>query len=222
MTDSRERMLGRIQAALAGAREAGVAERSYRHTSDEDSAAIQAEFIAKVRDYRAQVQVDLAETELAPVVAAICREHEIRHLLVPDDLPAHWLPEASTDIVIVRDTPPLANDTLDQCDGVLTGCALAIAQTGTLVLDGSVGQGRRALSLVPDLHICVVRSSQIVGLVPEAISQLARNPRRPITFISGPSATSDIELSRVEGVHGPRTLVVLVVADFRTNLVQQE
>ncbi len=206
-------MLGRIRAALTSAPETEPVQRSYRRASDEGAAAIQAEFIEKVRDYRAQVRTDLAETELAAATAAICREHGVRRLLVPDDLPARWLPEEPEDIEIVRDDPTLTNEALDQCDGVLTGCALAIAQTGTLVLDGGAGQGRRALSLVPDLHICVVRSSQIVGLVPEAVSQLARNPRRPITFISGPSATSDIELTRVEGVHGPRTLIVLIVTD---------
>ena len=103
---------------------------------------------------------------------------------------------------------------LDGLDGALTGCAVAIAETGTFVLDGGVGQGRRALSLVPDLHVCVVREDQVVGLVPEAVEKLEDAVRagRPLTFVSGPSATSDIELDRVEGVHGPRVLHVVVVA----------
>jgi L-lactate dehydrogenase complex protein LldG len=103
---------------------------------------------------------------------------------------------------------------LDRLDGALTGCAVAIAETGTFVLDGGAGQGRRALSLVPDLHVCVVREDQVVGLVPEAVESLGDAVRagRPLTFVSGPSATSDIELDRVEGVHGPRVLHVVVVA----------
>ena len=107
----------------------------------------------------------------------------------------------------------LANEALDTVDGVLTGCCAAIAETGTIVLDGGARQGRRALTLVPDLHLCVVEVDQIVGTVPEAVERLApaARERRPFTFISGPSATSDIELSRVEGVHGPRRLEVFIV-----------
>ena len=105
----------------------------------------------------------------------------------------------------------LSNRQLDESDGVLTGCALAIAQTGTIVLDSGTAQGRRAITLLPDYHLCIVHAAQIVGLVPEAIERLHGTVRRPITFISGPSATSDIEFSRVEGVHGPRTLDVLIV-----------
>ena len=122
--------------------------------------------------------------------------------------PDKWL-EATT-VVRVPDDSPLTWDELDAIDGVITGCAVAIAETGTIVLDADADQGRRALSLLPDLHVCVVSADRIVGSVPEALARL--DPTRPLTWISGPSATSDIELQRVEGVHGPRRLDVIIVS----------
>nr|MDT0523484.1 LUD domain-containing protein [Streptomyces sp. DSM 41633] len=126
-------------------------------------------------------------------------------VVIPADLPIEWVAGVTT----VADTPALSVEQLDRADAVLTGCALGIAATGTIVLDAGPGQGRRALTLVPDHHVCVVRTDQIVDTVPQAFAELT--PTRPLTFISGPSATSDIELQRVEGVHGPRTLDVLIV-----------
>ena len=110
---------------------------------------------------------------------------------------------------LFADEPPLTSQELDGLDGVITGCAVAIAETGTIVLDAGPAQGRRVLSLLPDLHVCVVTADQVVGTVPEALARLV--PARPQTWISGPSATSDIELQRVEGVHGPRMLDVVFV-----------
>ena len=124
---------------------------------------------------------------------------------VPPGLPPSWRPPDAVE------DHGLSPRELDALDGVLTGCTVAIAETGTLVLAGGPSEGRRALTLVPDLHVCVVRAEQVVETVPEAFDALRGLERRPLTFVSGPSATSDIELERVEGVHGPRTLVVLIV-----------
>ena len=130
---------------------------------------------------------------------------------VPDGLPAEWLTAVPADIAPARDDPPLSAAELDQAAGVVTGCAVAIAETGTIILDHSPGQGRRALTLVPDFHLVVVRADQVAADLPDALARL--DPARPHTLISGPSATSDIELIRVEGVHGPRTLHVLLAGE---------
>jgi L-lactate dehydrogenase complex protein LldG len=141
------------------------------------------------------------------VVAEVLGSWSARRIVIPAGLPDPWLADATVDRVL--DEPPLSRDALDATDGVVTTCALGIAESGTIVLDAGPGQGRRALSLLPDRHLCVIRVDQIVQDVPDAMSRL--DPRRPLTWISGPSATSDIELQRVEGVHGPRTLAVIVV-----------
>jgi L-lactate dehydrogenase complex protein LldG len=158
-------------------------------------------------DYKAAVHRTTAAglpATLAEVVAATLPPGG--RLVVPPGLPPAWGP-AADDVTI--DHNGLSAVDLDALDGVLTACAAAAAETGTIVLDGSPDQGRRAITLVPDRHICVVHAHQVVQTVPELIARL--DPTRPLTFISGPSATSDIELQRVEGVHGPRTLVVVLV-----------
>jgi len=134
----------------------------------------------------------------------------LRRVVVPAALPDTWRPEG---LELLEDEHLSASE-LDAVDGAITGCAIAIAETGTLVLDGQGSSGRRAITLVPDHHICIVRSDQVRGSVPEAIAELAgavSSSGVPVTLVSGPSATSDIELSRVEGVHGPRHLLVLIV-----------
>jgi L-lactate dehydrogenase complex protein LldG len=148
---------------------------------------------------------------VATRISTVCGAREARRLVVPPGIPAAWR-AAGVEFI---DDDGLAALELDGLDGTVTGCTAAIAETGTIVLTAGPLEGRRALTLVPDLHICVVREPQIVQVLPQALAKIAadRLERRPITFISGPSATSDIELSRVEGVHGPRALVVLVVKE---------
>jgi L-lactate dehydrogenase complex protein LldG len=164
-------------------------------------------FAERVADYRATV-TRVAESGMAEAVARILRDRGITSLVVPPGFPDE--PLAAYQGTRLLDTPhALTPAELDAADGVITTAAAGIALTGTIVLDAGPGQGRRALSLVPDYHLCLVRSSQIAEDVPGAVRGM--DPRRPTTLISGPSATSDIELDRVEGVHGPRTLDVLIV-----------
>jgi len=185
----------------------------YRKEDDAEREELVERFAERAAEYKATVH-RVTEDELPRAIEEALERRGVRRLVIPPYLPQNWIPEG---IETLRDAarPRLTNEELDQSDGVLTGCALGIAQTGTIVLDSGRAQGRRALTLLPDYHLCVVREEQIVGLVPEAFAGLeetVRNNRRAITFISGPSATSDIELNRVEGVHGPRTLEVLISA----------
>jgi L-lactate dehydrogenase complex protein LldG len=135
--------------------------------------------------------------------------------VVPPGLDPALLASADAEITVDGQPGILGPAALDEIDAVVTGAAVAIAETGTIVLDASPAQGRRAITLVPDYHLCIVGADQVVELVPEAVAQLAATASRPLTWISGPSATSDIELERVEGVHGPRTLVVILVSGTR-------
>jgi L-lactate dehydrogenase complex protein LldG len=166
-------------------------------------------FAERAADYRATV-VRVPEGEAAAAVARALARAGARSLVVPPGFPEDLLPPG--DWARLADVPPLSIGQLDAADAVVTTAAGAIAVTGTVVLDSGPGQGRRALTLLPDQHVCVVRSSQIAGDVPEALGRL--DPLRPLTLVSGPSATSDIELERVEGVHGPRTLDIVVIEDL--------
>jgi L-lactate utilization protein LutC len=157
-----------------------------------------------------------AADAVAAAVAEACREHGVARLAVPGDLPPAWFPAGVE--VVADEALDIAE--LDAIGAALTGCALAIAETGTIVLDCGPRQGRRVLTLVPDVHVCVVEAAQVVDGVPVAMRRLAEGLRaapRPLTFVSGPSATSDIELSRVEGVHGPRRLEVIAAFDSSLN-----
>jgi L-lactate utilization protein LutB len=205
---ARETVLARIRAAVAGAERPDGRPRDYRIEDSRSRGEIVALFAERVAEYRATVH-RTGDDGVAALVGSICAEQGVERLGVAPGAPPAWRPEG---VELVEDEG-LGPAALDMLGGALTGCAVAIAETGSFVLDGGPGQGRRALSLVPDLHVCVVREEQVVGLVPEAVARLEGSVRegRPLTFVSGPSATSDIELNRVEGVHGPRILHVLLV-----------
>jgi len=200
-------MLDRIAGALADAPKAPEVPRGYRRRAERSAAELVELFAERAGEYRASIRVTPA-AELQATVSEMVAARGAMRLGVPGDLPARWRPEG-VELVVEAG---LTSGELDELDGALTGCALAIAETGALVLDGGEAQGRRALTLVPDYHLCVVEADRIVGLVPEAVERLEPAVRegRPVTILAGPSATSDIELARVEGVHGPRVLDVLI------------
>jgi L-lactate dehydrogenase complex protein LldG len=209
--DARAVILRRIRDALADHPTPPTVARTYGRDVDPGTDVV-ALFAERAADYRATVEI-VDEPDLPATIAAALRASGARRVAVPADLPEHWLDGAQDsdgpEIAWLRDDPPLSVADLDAADGVVTAAALAIALTGTVILEAGMGQGRRMLTLLPDLHVCVVRADQIAATVPAAIARL--DGRRPQTWISGPSATSDIELNRVEGVHGPRNLHIIVV-----------
>jgi L-lactate dehydrogenase complex protein LldG len=206
--------MARIAAAYRAARPAEIdyddIRREYRTTSDSDIAELTELLIDRLVDYRALVRQCPVDDLPAEITNAL-ENRAARTVVAPMDLDPSWT--ASFSGRVLTDGPSaddqLSVSELDGVDGVITSCAVAIAETGTLILDCSAGQGRRVLTLIPDYHLCVVFADQIVHDVPQALSRLEAT--RPLTMISGPSATSDIELNRVEGVHGPRTLEVIIV-----------
>ncbi|MER6532106.1 lactate utilization protein C [Streptomyces sp. NPDC001508] len=210
---SRDRILDRVRRALADVPpqdvpyEQAISRDYLRQHGDrgvEETVDLLAENLV---DYRAVVHRSDA-AGLPGLIAHLLGERGSKTVLVPPGLDERWL--ADTEVTRVPDRPDGTPQELDRVDGVVTGCAVAIAETGTIVLDGSPDQGRRRITLVPDHHICVVRvADQVVSSVPQALDRLV--PTRPLTLVSGPSATSDIELDRVEGVHGPRTLDIVLV-----------
>lgn len=214
VVSAREEILGRVRSALANSPDSTQAGRFF--AEGEAAAGEQANppdptgsdsveiFIQRVAEYRAGVR-RVTPDRVAAAIGAICAERKADRLGVPPALDRDWWPLGAA--IAVDEELALAD--LDQLDGALTGCRLAIAESGTIVLDGRGACGRRALTLVPDLHICVIEGAQIVAGVPGALAAI--DPTAPLTLVSGPSATSDIELSRVEGVHGPRQLEIVVL-----------
>jgi L-lactate dehydrogenase complex protein LldG len=224
---AREEVLARIRAALGSgadgrgagaagagaAAEAGSVPRGYRTGADPGTPALIGLLAERLRDYGTPVR-HCPPGGVAAAVSQALAGRGARRVVVAPDLDQAGLGLAGQDRAGLADVTLVADDglsakALDVIDGVVTTAALAIAETGTIVLDGGPGQGRRALTLVPDYHLCVLQASQIVASVPQAVARLT--PGRPCTWISGPSATSDIELDRVQGVHGPRTLEVILI-----------
>jgi L-lactate dehydrogenase complex protein LldG len=201
MTDAKTEILGRIRHALGGQATGIAIPRDYQRALDPGTDVVDL-FAHTAADYRATIH----RTDPEGLPAAIAAAADGRRLVVPAGIPPAW----TTGLHTITDEPLLSNAELDATGGVLTGAAVAIAQTGTVILDATSDQGRRTITLLPDLHLCVVHAHQIVGTVAEALARL--DPTRPLTWISGPSATSDIELNRIEGVHGPRNLHIFVVA----------
>jgi L-lactate dehydrogenase complex protein LldG len=201
---AREEILRRVQSAHVTSSNQEI-RRDYAHTVElSDPVAL---FVERVEDYKATV----IRTGPDNVAAAVAKSLVgARTVVVPHGFSTSWQPDGFD---IASDEPVLSSADLDGVDAVLTSAVVGIAVTGTIVLDHTEGQGRRALTLVPDLHVCVITAEQIVGDVPEAIARLSSSVSagRPLTWVSGPSATVDIELIRVHGVHGPRTLRVVLV-----------
>lgn len=206
---SRELILARVRQANAGlksAAESPLAAATHAPPTVNAQGVLE-RFIEVAKDYRASLTL-VPEAEIAEAIAKCCAAQSATTMALPQGFPDAWLPKG---IDFISANHLEAHD-LGLLQGTLSTCALAIAETGTLVLDGGPGQGMRALSLIPDYHLCLLQQNQIVSSVPEAVAALAPAVKagRPLTFISGPSATSDIELIRVEGVHGPRTLDILI------------
>ena len=207
---ARAEVLARIRAALGGppadrAKPGDQVPRRYRSSAGLDTGALIGLLTERLRDYGTVVR-RCPPSGVPAAVGEALAGRGARRVVVPAGFELPGLDAPGVTLLADDGLSPRA---LDAADGVITTAALAIAETGTIILDGGPGQGRRALSLVPDYHLCLLRAGQIVGIVPEALDRLP--PRRPYTWISGPSATSDIELDRVQGVHGPRTLEVILI-----------
>ena len=213
---ARDEVMRRIRAARGGASNGTAAKagweeiaREYRRKGTREREEMLALLEDRLRDYDARV-VRVAGERVAQSVAKMLAERGVRRMVVPMGLPVAWLPASAGGVEFVVDEG-LSSEELDGVDGVMTGATLAIAETGTFVLQSVAGQGRRAATLVPDYHLCVVRAEDVVETVPESMAQLQGTAGLATTFVSGPSATADIEMTRIKGVHGPRFLDVILI-----------
>jgi L-lactate dehydrogenase complex protein LldG len=200
--------LGEAAGAAAIAAEYGAIPREYQQSSAASREAILGLFEERVREYDAGVY-EAREDGIAAKVAEILMLRRQDRVAIPEGIPRRWLPDGF-EFAAAQEFDKLR---LNAMDGVLSGCTVAIAETGSIVLQNAPAQGPRLLSLVPDYHLCVVFAEQVVATVPEAFARLSGTAHLPTTFISGPSATADIEMTRIKGVHGPRFLDVLIVND---------
>jgi L-lactate dehydrogenase complex protein LldG len=210
---AREEVLRRIRAAKGGPASAvavragwSALERRYRREATRSREVILELLVDRLQDYDARV-VRAMHVDLRAAAARMLEERKAKRMVVPRGLVGEWLP-SGVEFVVDEEIPAAE---LDRVDGVMTGATLAIAETGTVVLQNVPGQGRRAATLVPDYHLCVVRVEDVVESVPEAFRRLQATARLATTFVSGPSATADIEMTRIKGVHGPRFLDVILV-----------
>jgi L-lactate dehydrogenase complex protein LldG len=217
-TAARKHILDRVRAANGGASSAKAAAgqwlslpRNYRRSASLSRNEILSLFEDRLRDYDAHV-VLTPQAGVPECIAARLHVRNLRSLLIPPGMRSA-LPQQGFTFVTDTGAETLTVRDMDQYEGVITESTLAIAETGTIVLQNVSGEGRRALTLVPDYHLCIVQLSSIVETVPEAISRLQSTAHLPTTFISGPSATADIEMTRIKGVHGPRILDVIIVSD---------
>ncbi|RKT87918.1 L-lactate dehydrogenase complex protein LldG [Saccharopolyspora antimicrobica] len=207
---AREAILGRVRSAIAGTEQTSWEDVARHYRQQRPAEDLVGLFCERVADYRATVE-RVAPGGLTTAIVAAAHTAGARRVLAPAGVPHSWYEALTSEFAHVDDGTGIDTAGLERVDAVITTAVVGIASTGTIVLDHGPGQGHRAVTLVPDVHICVVAESQVADDVPDGLRRL--DPARPMTFISGPSATSDIELKRVEGVHGPRTLHVLVTPD---------
>jgi len=213
---ARDEILGRIRRGLKDVPKGSPADDPVPWVYGQPTALddVPGQFVDRVRDYKARVEPVASAADVPAALVSLLADAGVRSVVAPPGVDPVWrqvMAAAGLDVRV--DDPPLSKADLNEVGAVVTTATVGIAETGTIVLSHGPAEGRRALTLLPDVHVCVIRADQVVSDVPEAVARLrpAIDAGRPLTWISGGSATSDIELARVEGVHGPRTLLVVLV-----------